>query len=386
MKILVLNYEYPPLGGGAGVITQQISEGLANLGHQITIVTTWFENLPETEKKNNLTIIRLKSKRKHNSPSNVFEMLSWITISKKFLIKFCSDKNFDVCFSNFSIPGGEVAFLLKKKFNIPYTVISHGHDIPWFFAKEMFWYHLVTYFRIKKICKNSVYNFMLNEDMKKNADSFLGKNFGDKNIIIPNGCDIDFFKPDISKKASVFKIVFAGRLVKQKDPLTFLNALNLLAKKGVPFHASIVGNGPLKKSMEKFIRNNSLTEYVTFTGWVNKETILGEYQSAWVFVQTSQYEAMSVAPLEAMACGTYVICTSAGANSDIITAEENGEIFPIADSQELSEKLVAFYNNKFKKGFIADTDIVNKIRTSHDWSHILLKYQELLEKTAIQNN
>ena len=70
MNLLVLNYEYPPLGGGAGVITQNISKGLASRGHKITVITTWFENEPEEFTDKNLRVIRLKSKRKKVFQSN----------------------------------------------------------------------------------------------------------------------------------------------------------------------------------------------------------------------------------------------------------------------------------------------------------------------------
>ncbi len=69
-KILILNYEYPPLGGGAGVCTRFEAEGLATLGHQVTVLTTWFDGEEEIEKKGNLTIVRLKSKRKYEFKSN----------------------------------------------------------------------------------------------------------------------------------------------------------------------------------------------------------------------------------------------------------------------------------------------------------------------------
>ena len=85
MKLLILNYEYPPLGGGAGVITQNIAEGLSKLGHEISVVTTWFQGEKEVEIVNdNLKIIRLKSKRKYLYRSNPREMLSWISYAKGF--------------------------------------------------------------------------------------------------------------------------------------------------------------------------------------------------------------------------------------------------------------------------------------------------------------
>ncbi len=61
MKILMLNYEYPPLGGGAGRISQNISEQLVDLGHQVTVITTWFDGTKEEDNiADKLTIIRIK--------------------------------------------------------------------------------------------------------------------------------------------------------------------------------------------------------------------------------------------------------------------------------------------------------------------------------------
>jgi len=45
MKILVLSYEYPPIGGGGGEICKNISENLAFLGNEICVLTTDFENI-----------------------------------------------------------------------------------------------------------------------------------------------------------------------------------------------------------------------------------------------------------------------------------------------------------------------------------------------------
>ena len=89
MKILVLNYEYPPLGGGAGNITRQISQNLVKNGHKVLIVTTWFEGLHEHENtEGSPEIIRLKSKRKYLHSSSPTEMYSWMKETKRFLQEY----------------------------------------------------------------------------------------------------------------------------------------------------------------------------------------------------------------------------------------------------------------------------------------------------------
>ena len=71
MKLLVLNYEYPPLGGGAGIISKNIAEGLASLGNEVTVLTTYYEGTEEDSIENGVHIIRLKSKRKDVFQSNI---------------------------------------------------------------------------------------------------------------------------------------------------------------------------------------------------------------------------------------------------------------------------------------------------------------------------
>ena len=87
MKLLVLNYEYPPLGGGAGVICKNIAEGLASLGHDITVLTTYYDGTETTCIENGVRVIRLKSRRKDIFQSNVREMLSWMITARRFLKK-----------------------------------------------------------------------------------------------------------------------------------------------------------------------------------------------------------------------------------------------------------------------------------------------------------
>lgn len=378
MNILILNYEYPPLGGGAGVITQHISAGLARLGHNVTVVTTWFSGLEEFEKNENLTIIRLKSKRKYIYRSNVFEMLSWITECKRFIPTYISENSFDLCFANFAIPGGYVASYLKNKLQLPYVIISHGHDIPWFCKKEMFWYHVLLYRVIKNICKKSALNFVQTDEMKTNIDRFLGEKLQNKNIIIPNGCDTKMFYPDLNRNSSEFKIIFSGRLVKQKDPFTFLNALKILSIKNVPFIANIFGDGSLRKDMEKFVIKNRLSDKVCFLGWLTKNELAEAYRNSHVFVQSSVHEGMSIATMEALASGVFVICTPVGMNKKLVKASKTGELFNFSDSEDLAAKLKSYYKNHFINGLNINTEELNEFRGFYDWDNTISKYESYL--------
>ncbi len=379
MRLLILNYEYPPIGGGAGVVSRYHAEGLARSGHKVVVLSTWYKGEKEIETSGNLTVIKLKSKRRYDYKSTPDEWLSWIRHAKKFLKNFLKENPQDFCIAHFALPGGELAKYTYKNFKLKYAIVSHGQDIPWFFPKQMFKYHIITYFWIKQICKSSDKLVLLTEAMKKNADRFMGKHKY-KNIIIPNGCETKNFYPDYNKRKEKFKIIFAGRLVAQKAPFVFLKSLvNLKKQIADNFSVSILGDGNLKSSMQRFVRNNDLEKEVQFKGWVSKTEMLAEYQSAHVQVMSSAAEAMSIAALESLSAGLYLISTPVSGNTDLIVEGINGSIFPYKKYEVLSSKLISYYNTKFKKNYHVPENFLNEFRKNYDWQNIIQKINTELE-------
>jgi glycosyltransferase involved in cell wall biosynthesis len=376
MRLLILNYEYPPLGGGAGVITKNIAEGLAKKAHKITVVSTWYKGEDEDQTENNLRIIRLKCKRKEIYMSNPCEMLSWVFATKKYLKKHLITNKYDICFANFALPGGEVAYSMKLLYGLPYVIMSHGHDIPWFMPEQMMWYHALTYQWIRKICLQSERNYVQSNDMKDNFDAFLGKSFNYKNKIVYNGWNSSIFKPDYSKLSKEFIVLFPGRLVKQKDPMSFLKSVNIVHSHIPDIKVHILGDGKLRGKMERFVENNNLTETVVFRSWISKEEMLNEYQTASVTVLPSLNEGMSIATLEALSCGQYLIATKVSNNENLIESGVNGDFIEKKNPKDIAEKLLDFYHSKFLKNYRINDENLKKYHVLYEWDNIIEKYEE----------
>lgn len=375
MKLLVLNYEYPPLGGGAGIISKNIAEGLATLGNEVTVLTTYYEGTEEDCIENGVRVLRLKSKRKDVFQSNIREMLSWMICAKRFLKKHLQVGKYDLCFANFALPCGEVAYSMKDMFHLPYVIISHGHDIPWFFPEQMMWYHAACYHWIRKICMQSKRNYVQSDEMLSNINAFLGGTTS-KNKLIFNGWNRDKFFPDESKRAKKFTILFAGRLVMQKDPMTFLKAIKIAKEKISDFEVHIVGDGAMRKKMEDFVKQNGLENNVIFKNWLTKPEIIAEYQSASLTVMPSLAEGMSMALLEALACGQYVIATKVSNNEKLITAGINGDFIEKKDYKSLADKIIDFHDNKFQHNYIVPREHFDTIAEQFDWKNIVKQYDE----------
>lgn len=380
MKILLLNYEYPPLGGGAGVCTKYHAEGLAALGHNITVVTAWFKECKEIEETGLLKIIRLKSRRKFVHKSNPVEMLSWVIKTRKYFTKNLIDEKFDICLANFAIPGALAANYIRKKYKINYIIISHGQDVPWFFPKQLLIYHAIFYLIIKNLFANSLRNILLTQSMKNSVDKLTIKRNLSKNIIIQNGCDVNYFKADYSKKADDFRILFIGRLRNQKDPFTFLKTVKALVANKNRFSATIIGDGPLRKRIEKYINKNKLEEFVNLTGWVGKDKMLEYYRSSSLLVSTSLDEGMSIAILEALSCGLYVIATPASGNAEMISDNINGEITDFKDYSKLAARIESFYKTKFIRNYKIPEEFLCEFREKFSWANIVNEYDKLLKE------
>ena len=379
MNILVLNYEYPPLGGGAGNITKHISSNLVAKGHKVLVVTTWFEGLAEHEiRDGQVEVIRLKSRRKHMYRSTPLEMISWMAEAKKFLDNHIPKNKFDFCLANFSIPGGAVGKYIKRKFGIPYGVLSHGHDIPWYYKRQMFFYHVLSYYKIKSVCKNASVNFIQTEFMKKNIDKFLGKKHKHKNVIIPNG--VATFDSVIElKEKQPFTLLFVGRFVQQKDPLTLLKALRKISRMDIPYRIFLVGDGPMRRKMEKFVSHNKL-DNVTFTGWIPQEKVIDYYKKAHAIITPSRTEGMSIANLEALSAGVFLIATPVSGNQEMLSYCKNGVLIEPGNHGEIANQLQKFYFEQYlPDNFIAQKN-AKQFAELNSWSFVTDRYVEEITK------
>jgi len=378
LRILILNYEYPPIGGGAGMVTQHLAEEFIKFDNEVTVITTWFPEEAEYSRQDNLKIIRLKSKRKNTFQSNPFEMYDWIKKCKQYFTQNNIKDLYDVCLANFTLPGGEVALFLKQKYKLPYIVLSHGHDIPWAFPKQMLFYHSVTYFWIKKICTESVFNIVLSEELKRMADRLIPNNKS-KNIIIDNGFHLQKFKKQFS--GHVLKIIFIGRLAEQKNPLLFLESIKILKNKSIPYQIEIYGDGNLRKKMELYIQKEQL-EHIQFKGKTAHQEVIHALEVSDLLISSSKSEGMALAILEALSVGVYVIATDVSGNKKLIQENINGNLIKQAKAQLIAKKVEDFYYQKFTKNYTYSENYIKQLQEQFSWNKIACQYLELLNQAT----
>lgn len=127
-------------------------------------------------------------------------------------------------------------------------------------------------------------------------------------------------------------IIFAGRLGEQKRPAVLAAILKGLRDRDLQFNAVIIGDGELRPQLEKLVRDYRLSDSVRLLGSVAHPRWLEVLASSDILLMPSQYEGISVALLEALACGVVPVVARVGGQDEVVTAEA-GILVPHGDSE-----------------------------------------------------
>jgi glycosyltransferase involved in cell wall biosynthesis len=337
MKLLLLNYEYPPLGGGAGNATKNIGRELAAAGHEVTVITTWFEGLSHQETSDGMKIYRITSKRKRKDRSSPMEMFDFVRKAKKKARELVQENKPDRIISFFALPTGLVAHDLYTTFGIPYIISLRGGDVPGFLPKELWLMHLLSTPWTNKVWRDAQAIVANSHDLQMLAQKTARK-FNKEVKYIPNGVDGAFFEhKEHSNENSVFKILCVGRLVQQKRFDLLIYALAQLVRENKKIELHIVGDGPLKDELEQLAVTEKTQQYVHFHGWLDKNELKKQYRDSDVFVLPSIEEGMPNVVLEAMASGLPIIASNVSGNNELVRNNHNGYFADTIES--ITEKI-----------------------------------------------
>ncbi|MEK7662218.1 MAG: glycosyltransferase family 4 protein [Patescibacteria group bacterium] len=373
MKLLLINYEFPPLGGGAGNATKNIAQEMAKRGNNVVVLTTWFPGLPERELTDGYEIIRVLSMRSRLDRSNPMEMLDFVRLARKEATRLAKEESFNATVAFFAIPSGLIARYLKKKFGVPYIVSLRGGDVPGFLPSAFRFWHFVTMPFTKLIWKDASVIVANSEGLRELALHTacpLGKNV----FMISNGVDTELFSPRPAPKVGPFTILFAGRLVEQKGVTHLLKSCAKLKEEGKTFILNIAGDGPLRGKLESETKALGLSSQAHFLGWVSRDKLPELYREANLFALPSFDEGMPNVILEAMSSGLPIVATDIKGNNELVKNEVNGFLYK--RQEELTPILKKCIENK---GALIDMGPESrKISLDYSWRKVAESYEKLL--------
>ncbi|MCD6226142.1 glycosyltransferase family 4 protein [bacterium] len=318
-RILMLNYEFPPLGGGAANANYYLLKEFARFKElKVDLITSSTERFKKQKFSPNITIYFLDiGKRRKNLHYQTNKDLIIYSIKSYLLARKLLKKNsYDMIHAWFGIPCGFVAMLLKK----PYIVSLRGSDVP-FYNPRFYWLDKIIFKHLSKIIwKKSKAVIANSQGLKKLAQKTAPYQ---KIKVIYNGIDTNEFKPTKNKTMSKkLKILCVARLIERKGIKYLLKALGSLKKKD--FILTIIGDGEEKRTLVQLTKELRIDKKVKFLGPVPHSKIARHYQKNDLFILPSLNEGMSNTVLEAMACGLPIITTKVGGAKELI--KDNGFI------------------------------------------------------------
>ena len=174
----------------------------------------------------------------------------------------------------------------------------------------------------------AVYNYLKNAGVKEN-----------KLELIYTGIDVSRFVPKKRKMPSnTFRIGIIAVLRAAKRHTFLLDAI-----KDLDLEVWIIGDGPQKRNIQKFVRNHKLENKVKLLGFVEKpEDIIPELD---VVVLPSEHEALGTALLEAQSCGIPVIGSDVGGIAECVVHGKTGLLFEKDNKEDLRNKILYLKNN-----------------------------------------
>ena len=248
-------------------------------------------------------------------------------------------------------PANQLAVVVGKLSGIPVLPTVHT---PAAFADKRSRWDMRVYF--KKAVNHFVYRaadrvLVVSQEIKE----IIQQRFGlkdDKLLLLKNGivCDdctseSSGFQKEFPNSADKLKLVSAGRLVPLKSFDILLQAIAVVINQGLnDLLLLIAGEGEERIRLERLIQELRLEDCVRLLGL--RHDVMALMKASDIFVMPSRYEGVSLAMIEAMACGLPIIASDARGLKDCITDEQNGLLFPVDDYNALAERILRLANNK----------------------------------------
>lgn len=344
MKILVLTHEFPPIGGGGGRAAQDICHGLAERGHDVVVLTAHLEGLAKEEMVGGVHVLRLPSLRREAFRADLKAMGGYVLSGLWAGLRFIKRWQPDLIHVHFAVPAGASAWMLSKLTGVPYVMTVHLGDVPGGVPeKTRRWFKWVMPFT-HPIWRNAKRVIAVSEFTRQLAL----KHYKHEIEVIPNGVDLGQLQPADIQVQNPPRIVFAGRLMEQKNPIQIVRTLVEL--KDIPWQCVMLGDGPLMLGVQQEIMEHHLQERFVLPGWITPEEVLDWFDQSDILFMPSFSEGLPVVGVQALAKGLAFVVSKIGGFVDIVDHDKNGFLVDLADPSGFAIALKQLLSNEVRLG------------------------------------
>jgi glycosyltransferase involved in cell wall biosynthesis len=362
MKILMLNHEFPPVGGGASPVTQELCIELVRQGHVVDVVTMHYRGTARFETMAGVNVYRTPASRAKPNICHPYELATYLPGAFFKTLSLARKNKYDIIHCHFAVPGAPLAWLISRLTGIPFILTCHGSDVPGHNPDRFTLLHRIIKpvwrFLVKRAAAVTTPSEFLKQKILSVAPSVRVE-------VVPNGLDISRF-PAAAKTKS---ILLCSRLFKFKGFQYFIEAIRDLQ---LDWQVNVIGDGPYLAELKK-LAENSKTK-INFTGWLDKNSpeYIRLFSESLIFVFPSQAENFPTVLLEAMAAGMAVITSRAGGCPEAVG--DAGVYIQPDDATNIRQALLNVINNERLRMDICRQSLARV--NQYAWNAVAEKYIE----------
>lgn len=338
MKILVLCYEYPPVGGGGGRMAHNVAAALVRRGHEVRVQTIRMPDLPAVEIRDGVTIHRTSGFRRRGDLCTVPEMFAYVLTSFFPSLRQIRSWKPDVMHAHFAVPTGALALACHALTGVPYVLTAHLGDLPGGNPDQTDGLFRFLNPFIRPIWKKAA-GLSASSSF---AAGLARKSYDVEPRVILNGISMSGRATVARPPSSPLALAAIGRFNPQKN---FLWMIRALAGCGFDWRLSLIGDGNQREEIVAAIRDAGLVERVDVLGWVPESVMRETLAKSDLLLMPSTSEGNPVAAIEALKFGVAILGSDIPGLSDLIEHGGNGFAVPLDNPSAFQEKLAWLASN-----------------------------------------
>jgi glycosyltransferase involved in cell wall biosynthesis len=333
MRILVLNHEFPPVGGGGGRAAEGICQILAKRGHEIKVLTSHIKGLSDKEYRDGFQIIRIRTLRTQAFQASLLSMATYVLAGLWHGFRLIRSFQPQVIHVHFAVPAGALAWILSTFTRIPYVLTAHLGDVPGGVPEKTGdWFRWIFPFT-RFVWRDASARVAVSEFTRELAL----QHYNQEILVIPNGVDSAAAKPDSMTLNDPPVLVFAGRFMPQKAPLQVIRILNHM--KGAAWKCVMIGDGPLLAEVRQAVVDGGFEDRIAFPGWISPEEVMTWFAKSDILFMPSLSEGLPVVGVQALSKGLAIVASRVGGFVDLVDEDLNGYLFEPGDTAAFAAKL-----------------------------------------------